>query len=181
MAGSESIGPPEAAADAETEVGRALFAELLWVHRMIRRDLEAVRELAEGVRRELAPNELRDGLQHLEANGPIWWLRGSCLRHCHFVHSHHHAEDVLLFPTLRRANPALEPVVDRLEADHRMVSQLLDAVEAAADALSNDDSAATRDSVAGALDELARHLLEHLEFEELHAGRTIRGLASWRF
>ena len=57
-------------------------------------------------------------LRTLAAASPLWQLRISCLHYCRFVHSHHHAESVLLFPELRRSNPALNPVVDKLQADH---------------------------------------------------------------
>jgi hypothetical protein len=166
----------EASDTPESERGRALFAELLWVHQMIRRDLEAVRVLASGVRANLTAQELQSGLHRLQTNGPLWRLRDDCLRYCSFVHSHHHAEDVLLFPVLRRANRSLGAVVDRLEADHRKVSELLDAVEASAVSLTNDDSSANRRRVSDALDELADQLLEHLDYEELNAGPTLRRL-----
>ena len=34
-----------------------------------------------------------------------------------------------MFPALRRSNPDLTAVVDKLEADHRAISALLDEVE----------------------------------------------------
>ncbi len=60
-----------------------------------------------------------------------------------------------------------------LEADHRRVSHLLDAVEAAAARLTADEQDARPDVVL-ALEELHAHLLEHLEFEELRAGPVLR-------
>ena len=51
---------------------------------------------------------------------------------------------MLLFPELRRSNPALAPVVDKLQADHEHVSTLLDDVETAARELGDDDSPAAR-------------------------------------
>jgi hypothetical protein len=160
----------------ETEQGRALFAELLWVHRMVRRDLDTVRRLAAGVVDELAPEELRAELAALETNGPLWRLKVDCLRYCRFVHMHHGAEDGLLFPSLRRADPTIGAVVDRLEDEHRQVSDLLDEVEASARALTELDSARTRQRVADALDGLATHLLAHLDYEELSVGPVLRRL-----
>lgn len=162
----------------ETDQGRALFEELLWVHRMIRGDLETVRRLAVEVLSDLQPHELDAELEELRRNGPLWQLKISCLRYCRFVHAHHGAEDDLLFPALRRANPALERVVDRLEEDHRAVSDLLDAVEAAAAELTEDDGDPVRRRAADTLDALAGHLLAHLDFEELSAGPTMRRMSS---
>jgi hypothetical protein len=53
-----------------------------------------------------------------------------------------HAEDVDFFPELRDTNPAINPVIDRLQAEHRRISDDLDAVEAAAkkNALANNES-----------------------------------------
>jgi hypothetical protein len=143
---------------------------------MIRRDLETVRRLAVEVGEGLSVEELRGALEGLQANGPLWQLKVNCLRYCRFVHSHHGAEDVLLFPTLRRANPGLAPVVDKLEADHRRVSDLLDDVERAAAALTDSDGDDARARVTLSLDVLAEQLLEHLDFEERNAGPTLRRL-----
>lgn len=57
-------------------------------------------------------------------------------------------------------------VVDKLEADHRKVSEILDEVEAAARDLQSDDIPSSRDRVVDSLNLLAQHLLEHLDYEE---------------
>ena len=69
-------------------------------------------------------------------------------------------------------------MIDRLEADHRQVSDLLDEVEAGADALSQAEEAETRARLAGALDELATHLLEHLTFEEENVEEAMRSMTA---
>lgn len=153
-----------------------LFAELLWVHGMVRRDLDTVRQLAAGVVDDLAPDELRAQLAALKTNGPLWRLKVDCLRYCSFVHMHHGAEDVMLFPSLRRADPTIAPVVDRLEEEHRRVSDLLDEVESSARELTDVESERARRRVADGLNELAGHLLAHLDYEELSVGPTLRRL-----
>jgi len=160
----------------ETEQGRALFQELLWVHSVVRRDLETVRRLAAEVVNGLPAEQLSAELDELQTNGPLWQLKVNCLRYCRFVHLHHHAEDVLLFPRLRETDSEIGPVVDRLEADHRRVSDYLDEVEAAAAHLMNGESETARTRVADGLNVLAEHLLEHLDFEEREAGPTLRRL-----
>jgi hypothetical protein len=67
-------------------------------------------------------------------------------------------------------------VVDRLEADHQRVSDLLDVVEAAARSLTETDGGDVRQRVIDGLRDLHIHLLEHLDYEELHAGPTMRRL-----
>jgi hypothetical protein len=162
----------------ETDRGRAMFQELLWVHAAIRRDLETVERLARDVGDGLSGDQVQEALGELKTTGPLWRLKVSCLRYCRFVHSHHGAEDAMLFPALRAANPSIDPIVARLEADHARVSDLLDAVEDAARALTETDGDEARERVVQGLRELHGHLLEHLDYEELNAGPTMRRLES---
>ena len=163
----------------ETYRGKALFEELRWVHGMIRRDLEVAEELAQSVLAGLPAHAVQTEISGLQTNSPLWQLKVNCLRYCRFVHLHHNLEDTAFFPTLRAANPALAPVVDKLEADHRTVSELLDEIEEAAAGLDQDDGDAARRRVADGLDALGVQLLAHLDYEEQRAGPTIRRLASW--
>jgi hypothetical protein len=159
-------------------VGDALVQELRWVHDMIRRDLDTVQRLAGGVAGGRPAAEVRDELAMLATNGPLWHLRINCLQYCHVVHSHHHLESALLFPELRRTNPALSEVVDKLEADHANISVRLDEVEAAAQALGR-DGADERERLVAALQTLATDLLAHLRFEEEQISGTLRTWTDW--
>ena len=145
---------------------------------MIRRDLDTVRQLAADCLEGRAADELQSEIRSLEANGPLWRLKVNCLHYCRFVHTHHRAEDVLLFPRLRETNPAIDSVVDRLEDDHREVAVHLEEVEQDAGALSDDDGIDSRRSLAEALARLADHLLAHLAFEEENVAATMRRLRS---
>ena len=158
----------------ETDRGRAIFEELLWVHSIIRRDLEIVEQLAADVGEGIPGEAVQDALGELKTSGPLWRLKVNCLRYCSHVHAHHGAEDVLLFPTLRAADPSIGSVVDRLEADHVRVSDLLDVVEAAARELTDAEGGDARRRVIDGLRDLHVHLLEHLDYEERYAGPTMR-------
>jgi glycerol-3-phosphate dehydrogenase len=158
----------------ETEIGRALFEELLWIHSMIRRDLATVRQLAADVATSMPAHEITEEIKNLKRGGKLWQLKMGCLRYCRFVHSHHNLEDVAFFPSLRAVNPAFNRVVDKLEDDHRRVSDLLDAVEEGADILTKIDSDAVRRSIGDTLTVLSERLLDHLDYEELNAGPTLR-------
>ena len=154
-----------------------LFAELLWVHSMIRRDLATVTELARDAAADAPPAELRERIADLKAGSILWQLKYGCLRHCRFVHAHHRLEDVALFPRLRRVEPAIEPVVDRLTDEHRQVSRLLDEVEAAAEALGGDDDG--RAVLISALERLGEVLLAHLSFEEQSLEPVLALIGDW--
>ncbi len=167
---TESDGPPP---------GHRLLAELRWVHERIRHDLRICSDLAARVAEGASPEEVRAEIESLQTSSPLWKLRINCLYYCRFVHSHHHIEDVALFPAIRGTNPELGDVVDRLEADHRTVSARLDEVEAAADALVVDDTAAVRARVVACLGDLGADLLAHLAFEEESIGPAILAWEGW--
>jgi Hemerythrin HHE cation binding domain len=166
-------------AHASNSQGEALVEELKWVHGLIRRDLRTVRELAADLENGLSGHDAVAALESLEISGPLWRLKINCLQYCRFVHSHHHAESALLFPRLRLANPALGPVVDKLEADHAQVSDLLNAVSAAAMELAGAEEPATRRRLVDALGDLSAILLAHLDYEEEHVADTLRTWAGW--
>ncbi len=125
-----------------TPQGEALYEDLLWVHGLLRQDLATVERLAVEVVDGAAAEAVVDEVRALEATGPLWRLRASCLHYCRFVHHHHRLEDRALFPELRRVNPSLGPVVERLQADHRQVAGLLEGVESAVGELDGEDTPA---------------------------------------
>jgi iron-sulfur cluster repair protein YtfE (RIC family) len=150
----------------KTARGRIIYRLLLAVHASIRADLEQVERLAAQTLDGLPADDLRHELEEIKREGMLWRLKVDCLRYCRFVHSHHPAEDVAFFPELRETNPAINSVIDRLQADHRSMSDDLDRVEAAAEALADDESQPARRAVADALRALGEKLLTHLDYEE---------------
>lgn len=160
----------------ETNRGRWLYEMLLAVHAQIRGELVRVERLAAAVVDGLSADGLEQELEALRSNSTLWQIQLSCLRYCRFVHLHHHAEDAGFFGELEETNPAIGPVVERLHAEHQEVSDYLDAVEAAARALTDDDNLDARRAVADALEALEGHLLAHLEYEERSVAATTRRL-----
>ena len=162
-----------------TAPGEGLVQELLWVHGIIRRDLETVRRLADEVMTGAPPEEITVEVARLESNSPLWRMKVNCLYYCRLVHHHHTLEDQALFPALRSANPALNPVVDRLEADHRRVADHCDEVTTAARALAREDTIPGRQRIVDALRNLDNHLLAHLSYEEEQIAPTLRTWDGW--
>ena len=159
--------------------GEAMVAELRWVHDMIRHDLGVIRQMAADAEAGRPAGVIRGAIQSLASGSAVWQLKVSCLQHCRFVHSHHSHESMLLFPALRQANPALSPVVDKLEADHAHVSDLLDEVEAAAAQLGEAGEPATRARLVTALRTLSDDLLAHLQYEEEQISGTLSTFSRW--
>ena len=160
----------------ETTRGRILYRMLLAVHANIRADLTRVEQLATAVLDGLPTPDVDEAIETLRNNTSLWQFQVSCLRYCSFVHLHHHAEDTHFLDELEQTNPAISPVIERLEADHRAVSGHLDTVEAATRTLTTDDSPDARRAVADALAILKQHLLTHLDYEERNVATTTRRL-----
>jgi uncharacterized membrane protein YccC len=156
-----------------------MVAELKWVHRVIRHDLETVRRLADEVGDGLPGAEAAARIEELAVGGPLWQLKINCLQYCRFVHAHHHAESAMLFPRLRQSDPTLGPVVDKLEADHAQVSDLLDEVSAVAQSLASAEDPDVRKQLIVALTSLSDVLLAHLDYEEESISGTLRTWTSW--
>ena len=101
-----------------------------------------------------------------------WTLGSFCASYCRIVTIHHAVEDTHMFPNLAGVAPALQPVLDRLEAEHQVIAGVLDRFDRAlVDLVREDDGAVgpTRAGTAeiGALaDELGDILLSHLAYEE---------------
>ena len=159
--------------------GDGMVAELKWVHSMIRRDLQTVRWLADELEHGMTGQQAADAIGDLAIGSALWQLKVNCLQYCRFVHMHHHAESAMLFPQLRRSDPALGPVVDKLEADHARVSDLLDEVSAAAQSLAGTEDAEMRKRLIVALNSLSDDLLAHLDYEEENISGTLRTWTSW--
>lgn len=90
-----------------------------------------------------------------------WDLRVQCLYFCNGLHMHHSLEDQRMFPAVLLEDPLLGPIVERLEADHRKVAEILEAIESHLGDLSTDPS-----GVRDELNRLADTLLAHLAYEE---------------
>lgn len=159
--------------------GAHLLTELEWVHSAIRHDLQVCETLAEAVTSGEDAGLVAERVERLKNDSVLWRLRVSCLTYCRFVHLHHWNEDVNIFPAIRAASPDLAPVVDRLEADHRKVSDLLDEIEDSARNLSESDGAVQRKHLADALKNLGAYLLEHLAFEEKAIAPVILEWKNW--
>jgi iron-sulfur cluster repair protein YtfE (RIC family) len=163
------------------KLGEYLLDSLKTIHTHLRHDLAACRTLADQVAAGAAPEHIRAQIESLQTSSPLWKLRVNCLYYCRIMHAHHSIEDVMMFPALQRVNPDLGPIVDKLMADHRQVSRLLDEIEASARALVLEDGTSIRVRIINALGDLATDLLAHLEWEEEALGPTILELEEWPY
>jgi hypothetical protein len=156
-----------------------MFRELLYIHTLLRRDLQTVRRLADEARDGLSPQTILAEIRNLETNSPLWRLKFGCWHYCRFVHGHHTLEDAALFPMVRKHDPTLNSVVDRLEEDHLTVHHITERIAAAADRVVSDASGISRFELAAALTELEDHLLAHLSLEEESLGPLLSTWDRW--
>jgi hypothetical protein len=138
---------------------------LVQVHDHLRAELGQLRDLVDQV---VAGNRdvgaARSLISTLTMRQNSWTLGTYCETYCRVVTVHHTIEDQGWFPRLREADPALGPVIDRLEAEHVAIAEVLERVDAALVRL-----VAAPDEVDGvrrAVDLLSDTLLSHLAYEE---------------
>jgi hypothetical protein len=156
-----------------------MFRELLYIHTILRRDLQTVQRLADDARDGLAPESILAEIRGLESNSPLWRLKFGCMHYCRFVHTHHTIEDAAVFPMVRKHDPSLNSVVDRLEEDHLRVHHITERIVAVADRLASNPAGDDRGELVAALTELEEHLLEHLAFEEQSLGPLLSTWDRW--
>ena len=106
----------------------------------------------------------RNVINELTMKQNNWTLGAYCAQYCRFVTGHHSLEDRSVFPHLRRSDPALTPVLDRLEQAHLVIHDVLEQVDDALVGLVSGVSGTAELKVV--VDELSRVLLEHLAYEE---------------
>ena len=156
-----------------------MFRELLYIHTLLRRDLQTVRRLAAAARDGLSPQTILAEIRNLQTNSPLWQLKFGCLYYCRFVHGHHTLEDAALFPMVRKHDPSLHRVVDKLEEDHLTVHHITERIAAVAEKVPSDATGISRFELVAALTDLEQHLLEHLAFEEASLGPLLSTWDHW--
>jgi len=145
--------------------GRARARQLVDIHDHLRHELAQVREIvaqvAEGT---LGIGDARSTINRMTMRQNNWTAGAYCASYCRLVTMHHTAEDILLFPQLRRLDPGLAPVVGRLEEEHHAIAGVLERVDAGLVALVDDPDRVPE--LTEAVDLLADALLSHLSYEE---------------
>jgi alkanesulfonate monooxygenase SsuD/methylene tetrahydromethanopterin reductase-like flavin-dependent oxidoreductase (luciferase family)/hemerythrin-like domain-containing protein len=138
---------------------------LVDIHDQLRGELERLRDIVEQVAAgELQAHRARNEINELTMRQNNWTLGAYCAQYCRFVTGHHSLEDRSVFPHLRRTEPALTPVLDRLEEEHVVIHDVLEQVDHALVALVAGE--ADSSSLAKVVDLLTDTLLSHLAYEE---------------
>jgi iron-sulfur cluster repair protein YtfE (RIC family) len=151
---------------APTERGLRAAQSLLDVHAGLRDQLADIRELADQVLAgTVSIGAARSVLNSMAVRQSNWSLGAYCATYCTLVAQHHYGEDEEIFPYLRRREGELSPVLDRLEAEHVAIHDLLDRIDQALVTLVDGQSAAT-EQLRAVIDLFTDALLSHLSYEE---------------
>jgi len=142
-----------------------LGKHLVDVHDHLRQELTTVQGLVEQVKAgALAVGDARSAINEMTMRQNDWTLGAYCASYCRVVTGHHSLEDAEVFPHLKRADPGLAPVIDRLHEEHLVIHDVLEEVDAALVAFVGESSDFT--ALEDALNLLSDTLLSHLAYEE---------------
>jgi iron-sulfur cluster repair protein YtfE (RIC family) len=157
--------------------GRFIGAHLIEIHDHLRDELNRVRDLVRQVREgAIDADGARSAINEMTMRQNDWALGAYCAHYCRFVTGHHMLEDEAVFPHLRAMEAGLEPVIDRLADEHKIIHQVLNDVDQAlVDHLRNP---ADFTGLQQAVDVLTDALLSHLAYEE---GQLVEPLARHGF
>jgi iron-sulfur cluster repair protein YtfE (RIC family) len=138
---------------------------LVQVHDHLRSELERLQGLVDDVRRGLlSAGDARAGVQAMTLRQNNWTLGAYCAAYCSMITQHHGLEDRAVFPHLRRADPGLVPVIDRLEQEHVIIHEVVEDVDRALVRLVRKPDDFTE--LTEAVDALTDTLQSHLAYEE---------------
>jgi hypothetical protein len=146
---------------------------LVAIHDHLRSELvqigQAVNQVAAG---ELPPGEARSLISRMTLRQNHWTLGSFCASYCRIVTIHHAVEDTHMFPGLAAVAPSLQSVLDRLEAEHLVIAEVLERFDRALVDLVRETDGSAVPSSAGTAEinalagELGDVLLSHLAYEE---------------
>ena len=135
-------------------------------------ELAQVRDIVDQVRRgQLTVGAARSEINTMTMRQNNWTLGAYCESYCRIVTGHHTLEDRSVFTHLRRRDPDLGKVLDRLSEEHVVIHDVLEQVDDALVGLVGApsygaDATAALDELQRALDLLTDTLLSHLAYEE---------------
>ncbi len=149
----------------------AASQHLVDIHDHLRQELAQVRDVLDQVRRgQTSIGAARSVVNTMTMRQNNWTLGAYCESYCRVVTGHHTLEDRSVFPHLRRSEPGLGPVLDRLEDEHQTIHRVLEDFDRAlVQLVSGEDrgrGVTALDQVQHAVDVLTDTLLSHLAYEE---------------
>jgi alkanesulfonate monooxygenase SsuD/methylene tetrahydromethanopterin reductase-like flavin-dependent oxidoreductase (luciferase family) len=148
-----------------TAQGQVGQRTLVAIHDHLRQELaqirDAVQQVMAGTTGAAAARSL---INQLTMRQNYWSLGAFCAAYCRVVSIHHTIEDEHMFVDLRRGDPRLGPVLDRLGEEHEVIAGVLARLDAALVAMVEAPERIA--DVRREVDLLTDSLLSHLAYEE---------------
>ncbi len=161
------VAPPAPPGHVYSARGLAVGRHLADVHDHLRQELDQIREMLGQVKRgRMTAGEARAVLNEMTMRQNNWALGAYCAAYRSMITQHHGLEDRAVFPHLRRAEPGLIPVIDRLEQEHVIIHEVVEGVDRALVRLVTSPDDVT--DLQAAVDALTEALRSHLAYEEQH-------------
>jgi alkanesulfonate monooxygenase SsuD/methylene tetrahydromethanopterin reductase-like flavin-dependent oxidoreductase (luciferase family)/hemerythrin-like domain-containing protein len=159
------VAPAAPAGHEYAPQAREVGQHLIDVHGMLREELERIHQVITQVRSgALSVAGARSAINETALRQNNWELSAFCANYCSRITQHHGLEDAQIFPHLRRSDPGLVPVVDRLQQEHEIIHEVVEGVDRALVDLVRTDGDFT--ALQKAADLLSDALLSHLAYEE---------------
>jgi hypothetical protein len=153
--------------------GRRSQQALVAIHDHLREELDRLGDMVDQLRAgTLDAGAARSHVAQMTMRQNAWTVGAYCASYCRLLTLHHTIEDQRMFVDLRAGEPSLGPVIDRLAADHVIISGVMDEVDRALVALvgaagsGGGAEVGGIDGVEAAVGRLTEQLLTHLEEEE---------------
>lgn len=162
----------EAPDTAYTSAQQAAPQHLIDIHNGLRSELNQVRDLVGQVRSgHTTVGQARSMINTMTMRQNNWTLGAYCQAYCRVVATHHTLEDRSIFPHLRRSEPVVGDVMDRLESEHEVIADVLNRLdEALLTMVGRQDTGAPDDQALDdfqhEVDVLSDTMLSHLAYEE---------------
>ena len=158
-------GPPRDPDRRYSASEQAAGQHLVDIHNALRAELDQLHDvIGQVVQGTIDAGAARSVINTMTMRQNNWTLGAFCESYCRIVTGHHTLEDRSVFPHLRRSDPRLGPVLERLENEHEVIASVLDRVDRALVALVTRPDG--MDELRAAVDLLGDTLLSHLSYEE---------------
>jgi len=147
---------------------------LALIHAMYLRQLSQIRRVMEQVEASKTETEdLTAAISSMPMAENYRAFGNLCGQQCQLLTFHHTAEDQLVFPALMQGSEGLQKVVERLAAEHEIIHQLLDRLEAASAAIATEPSTDRFAQLKDVFDRLDRVVRSHFGYEEVELEEAI--------
>jgi hemerythrin-like domain-containing protein len=163
---SERPSAPASGTGDYTRVGRQISEHLVAVHDYLRTELDTLRDIAAQVLGgAMEAGAARSALNQMTLRQNDWALNAYCARYCTTVTQHHTLEDHSVLPHLKRSEPGLAPVIDRLVEEHVDIHHVISDIDRAMVEFI-EEPATGGPRLQQTVDLLTDALLSHLSYEE---------------